>query len=69
MTISRLQKEIACVEKKLLGSEMKERFFQYILRIFSDIYNSKVFIFFIFFYYVTIIVEVVTFWRIEFVKN
>ena len=37
---------------------MKERFFQYILRIFSAIYNSKVFIFFSFFYYVITIVEV-----------
>ena len=42
---------------------MKERFFQYILRIFSAIYNPKVFIFFRFFYCVITIVEVVTFRR------
>ena len=42
---------------------MEKRFFQYILRIFSAIYNPKVFIFFIFFYYVITIVEAVTFWR------
>ena len=47
---------------------MKERFFQYILRIFSAIYNPNVFIFFIFFYYVITIVEAVTFWRMAFVK-
>ena len=36
---------------------MEERFFKYILRIFSAIYNPKVFIFLIFFYYVITIVE------------
>ena len=40
---------------------MKERIVQYILRIFSAIYNPKVFIFFSVFYYVINIVEVLTY--------
>ena len=56
-------RDCLCREKNCfssLGSETKERFFQYILRIFRAIYNPKVFIFFSYFYYVITIVEIVT---------